>query len=122
MATVPRAMAHVNKHFTNRILGLWAPFLPPWALVRHIGRRSGRRYATPVVAVKRGDRLVVPVLYGERSDWVLNVLAAKGGEITQAGRARRFENPRLRDAADEPGSLAAVLSRVSGRVLEAKLK
>jgi deazaflavin-dependent oxidoreductase (nitroreductase family) len=121
MPSAPRAMARVNKHFTNRLLGLWAPYLPPWASLKHVGRRSGRRYATPVVAVLGRDRLVVPVLYGERSDWVLNVLAAEGGEITRAGRSRRFAAPRLRDAAGEPGSLAAILSRVSGRVLEADL-
>jgi hypothetical protein len=65
---------------------------------------------------------VVPVIYGEQSDWLLNVLAAEGGEITQAGRSRRFESPRLRDTAHASTTLATALSRISGRVLEADLK
>ena len=44
--------------------------------LEHIGRRSGRRYLTPIhpVATPDGFRIVVPL--AERSEWAKNVLAA----------------------------------------------
>ena len=44
--------------------------------IEHIGRRSGRRYLTPIhpVATADGFRIVVPL--AERSEWAKNVLAA----------------------------------------------
>ncbi len=39
------------------------------AVLRHRGRRSGREYKTPVVAVPvAGDAFVVPLPYGEKVD------------------------------------------------------
>src|ERR1700750_3389509 len=98
MPTVPRGVARFNKRVTNKVQGLWAPYLPPWASIEHVGRRSGRRYSTPVVATVAGDRLYVAVLYGKESDWVRNVLAAGGGEVRRAGRMRAFDEPRVHDA------------------------
>jgi deazaflavin-dependent oxidoreductase (nitroreductase family) len=53
------------------------------------GRKSGRRYSTPVVLVEgdSGRWLVAP--YGERS-WVRNARAAGVVELARAGRAERF--------------------------------
>ena len=122
MPTVPRAVARFNKRVTNKVQGLWAPYLPPWASIEHVGRRSGRRYSTPVVATVKGDHLYVAVLYGEQSDWVRNVLAAGGGEVRRAGRMRTIDTPRVRDARGVPGLVARAAGQVSGRVLEARLR
>ena len=54
---------------TNPIQGQWAWLLPPWAVICHRGRKSGRAYRTPVLAFKRGPRLAVVILYGEESVW-----------------------------------------------------
>ena len=35
---LPRSLARFNKKVTNRIQGLWAPWLPPWAVIIHKGR------------------------------------------------------------------------------------
>jgi deazaflavin-dependent oxidoreductase (nitroreductase family) len=119
--TVPRAMARINKRVTNKIQGVWAPYLPPYASIEHVGRMSGKHYSTPVVASIHGDHLYVAVLYGEESDWVRNLLAAEGGEVRRLGRTRRIEAPKLRSARDVPGLAGHALGRVSGRVLEARL-
>jgi deazaflavin-dependent oxidoreductase (nitroreductase family) len=51
------------------------------------GRRTGRRYSTPVTLVEDGERwLVAP--YGERS-WVKNARAAGWVELSRAGRTER---------------------------------
>lgn len=106
-----RRLAHFNKSVTNRVQGQWAWLLPPWAVVLHKGRRSGREYRTPVMALLRGGQLKICVLYGTESDWVQNLLAAGGGEVVRCGRTYRFTEPRV-----EGGVLVASLGdRVSGR-------
>jgi len=51
------------------------------AQVRHTGRRSGRAYVTPVSARLRGDVIVIPLTFGNQSDWSRNVAAAGGCSI-----------------------------------------
>jgi hypothetical protein len=48
-----RGFARFNKRATNRIQGLYAWLLPPWAVILHRGRRSGREYRTPLFAFRR---------------------------------------------------------------------
>ena len=50
------------------------------ARVEHVGRRSGRPYATPVVAEPIEGGFAIPLPYGTEVDWLRNVLAA--GEAT----------------------------------------
>jgi hypothetical protein len=82
---IPRRVARFNRVVTNPIQGTWAWLAPPWAVLVHRGRRSGRIYRTPVVASARGGELRVAILYGEGSDWVQNLLAGSG-EVVRRGR------------------------------------
>lgn len=120
---VPRSVARFNKRVTNRIQGTWAWLLPPWAVIVHRGRRSGRTYRTPILAVRSRGRLVVLPLYGEQSDWLRNVLAAGQAEVTRLGRTHPLTNPRLVAAADRAnlGPLVRLLARPIGRVFLADL-
>ena len=79
-----RGVARFNKRVTNRIQGLYAWLVPPWAVILHRGRRSGREYRTPLFAFKRGRTLVIALLYGEESDWLRNL--RNGGHVIRAGR------------------------------------
>lgn len=76
---LPRGLAHFNKKVTNRIQGSWAWLLPPYAVIVHQGRKSGRTFRTPVVASVGNDEIVVGILYGSQSDWVRNLLASGTG-------------------------------------------
>jgi deazaflavin-dependent oxidoreductase (nitroreductase family) len=68
------------------------------------GRKTGRRYETPVTLIENGDRwLVAP--YGE-VNWVRNARAAGEVELT---RARRTETVRIEEATAEQA--APVLKR-----------
>ena len=69
------------------------------AVVRHVGRRSGRPYANPVGAVPTGDGFVIALPYGTTADWVRNVLAAGGATIEHEGVAYRVEQPEVLDRA-----------------------
>jgi deazaflavin-dependent oxidoreductase (nitroreductase family) len=94
---IPRAVARFNRIVTNPIQSVYAGRLPPWAVIVHTGRRSGREYRTPVVAYTHGGKITVPILYGEESDWVRNLLAAGGGEVIRTGRRYRLDDPEIVD-------------------------
>ena len=121
MAQVPRSVARFNKRVTNPIQMRWAPYVPPWAVIEHRGRRTGTHYSTPVIAAVDGDTLYVAVLYGLESDWVQNVLHAGGGHVLRAGRRFDLTAPEVRHARHAPGLAGKLLGRVSDRVLTARL-
>lgn len=68
------------------------------SVVRHIGRRTGRRYCTPVVADRVGDHLIVPLPYGTAVDWIRNVFSAGEADIVNRGRTYHVDSPELIDA------------------------
>ena len=103
-----RGVARFNKRVTNRIQGLYAWLVPPWAVILHRGRRSGRQYRTPLFAFRRGRTLVIALLYGEESEWLRN-LRAGGGHVIRAGRTFVVGAPEVVDYA-EAGWLLARLS------------
>jgi len=89
-----RRLARFNKRVTNRIQGLYAWLVPPWAVILHRGRRSGHRYRTPLFAYRRDRTLIIALLYGEESDWLRN-LRAGGGHVIRAGRTYAVEPPEV---------------------------
>ncbi|OBB68009.1 nitroreductase family deazaflavin-dependent oxidoreductase [Mycobacterium sp. 852014-50255_SCH5639931] len=74
----------------NPLVGTMAGrrFLPMMARVQHVGRRSRTLYATPTSAAVAGDMIVVPLSFGNRSDWARNVRAA--GHCVVQLRGRRY--------------------------------
>jgi deazaflavin-dependent oxidoreductase (nitroreductase family) len=102
-----RRVARFNRLVTNRIQGLYAWLLPPWAVILHQGRRSGRRYRTPVLAFRCDETLVIALVYGQESDWLRN-LQAGGGQVIRAGRSFRVGLPKVIETSD-----AADLARLS---------
>ncbi len=118
-----RRVARFNRRINNPIQRQYAWVLPPWVILVHRGRKSGKTYRTPVNAFKQGDQLAVVVLYGERSDWVQNVLAGQA-RVVRAGRTHDLLEPRLVDPADPGVELpraARRMGRVSGKVLVGRL-
>lgn len=69
------------------------------AVLRHTGRRSGRAYSTPVVAVPVEGGFVVPLPYGEGVDWLKNVLAAGRATLVDHGTTYHVVSPQVLDAA-----------------------
>ena len=92
---MPAGMPRINKRYLNPLLGRIAPNLPPAAVVVHVGRRSGREYRTPVLALRTGNSFAIPLPYGNRVDWVRNVLAAGGAGLVRGGKSLRLEAPRI---------------------------
>lgn len=65
------------------------------AIVRHVGRRSGQTYQTPVVAAEHDDRFFIALPYGERTDWSKNVLASGTATIVSNGRDYVVDQPQI---------------------------
>ena len=64
-------------------------------IVRHVGRRSGRAYATQVIALRVRDGFLVPLTYGTRADWCRNVLAAGRATLVRAGAETPVDRPEV---------------------------
>ena len=100
-----RGVARFNKRVTNRIQGLYAWLLPPWAVILHRGRRSGHDYRTPLFAFRRDRTLVIALLYGHESDWLRN-LQAGGGQVVRGGRTFTVGPPEIVEASASEQLLA----------------
>jgi deazaflavin-dependent oxidoreductase (nitroreductase family) len=85
---------------------------PMAAQLRHVGRRSGRAYVTPVGARVSGDLAVIPLTFGNQSDWVKNVRAAGGCSIRVNGQDYRAAGPEFLDGRAAGPLLATVFSPV----------
>ncbi len=71
----------------------------PYAVVHHVGRRSGQTYATPVMARPTRDGFVLPLYYGRDVDWCRNVLVAGGCTISWKGNDYAVREPEVIDLA-----------------------
>jgi deazaflavin-dependent oxidoreductase (nitroreductase family) len=65
------------------------------SIIRHVGRRSGRTYETPVVAVEHDDGFLIALPYGERTDWMKNVVADGEASVVNHGRTYRVDQPQV---------------------------
>lgn len=113
---LPRAFARFNRRFANPIVRRIAGRLPPFAIVGHAGRSSGRRYRTPVAAFAKGDALVFTLVYGAHSDWVRNVVAADAATVTRFGRSEKYGDPQIARGEEAVASVPTIL-RVPVRLL-----
>ena len=73
------------------------------AQIRHVGRRSGRPYITPAGARLHGEVIMIPLTFGNQSDWSRNVAVAGGCSIRLDGRDYQASQPEFlgRDQARE---------------------
>jgi len=69
---MPLWWGHINK----RVFNPRAVRNANWQVIHHVGRSSGRSYRTPLEAHRVDDGFIFVLVYGSRSDWVQNVLAA----------------------------------------------
>ena len=73
------------------------------SVVRHVGRRSGRAYQTPVIAAQHDDSFLIALPYGERTDWLKNVLAKGSATIVASGRTYEVDRPEVVPMAEATG-------------------
>ena len=112
---MPPWLPAFNRRVTNRIQGIYAPYLPPLAVVVHVGRTSGRVYTTPVTAQLYDGKVAIALPYSARAQWVRNLQAAGGGEMIRRGRRLRFTHPRVVTDADTE-TLPPLMARLVRRM------
>jgi deazaflavin-dependent oxidoreductase (nitroreductase family) len=88
-----RVFTRVTDPITRPLAG--HRFFKLWAVVHHVGRRSGARYATPVAIVTTPDGFVIPLPWGERTNWARNVLEAGGCRVQWGGTEYSLVDPEL---------------------------
>ena len=97
--------------------GLGSPRIVPSGLIvlESTGRISGRRIRTPLAATRIGDYVLVATVRGDRSQWVLNLVADPKVRYWLRGKprdARAFvirEGKRFRVPKSLPAPLRAVV-------------
>jgi len=87
----------------------------PTAVIEHVGRTSGRRYETPVVAAPTEDGFVIALPYGPNTDWLKNVLTAGHAAIRFGGARHDVGHPELVDLEQVDGRFAPKEQRLHRR-------
>ena len=101
----PRRAARLVNPLIARVAG--TRLLPFYGLLKHRGRRSGRAFSTPVVVRPTSDGFIVPMPWGEGTDWYRNVRAAGGCTIRWKGRDYPLERPEVIDASGAAAAFGA---------------
>jgi deazaflavin-dependent oxidoreductase (nitroreductase family) len=77
VSSVRRAWFWLLKHTLNRAtVPLARAGVGPLAVVRHVGRKTGRTYETPLMLARLGDDFVAELTYGPNVAWYRNIEAA----------------------------------------------
>ncbi|HEU4850330.1 MAG TPA: nitroreductase family deazaflavin-dependent oxidoreductase [Terrimesophilobacter sp.] len=61
----------------------------PFSLVRHVGRKSGAAYETPIIVASVPEGFVAELTYGENVNWYRNIVAAGSCELLVRGVLHR---------------------------------
>lgn len=73
----------------------------PFSLIRHVGRRTGRTYETPVILARTPDGFVAELTYGPDVAWYRNIVAA--GRCVVVHRGAEYPIDRIEPYSSEEG-------------------
>lgn len=92
--------------------------LGPFSIIRHVGRRSGKVYETPIIVAPHPSGFVIELTYGPEVDWHKNIVAAGGGTLVHRGKEYPFSRIEPLDTAAGLAAFPAsqqVILRLTGR-------
>jgi deazaflavin-dependent oxidoreductase (nitroreductase family) len=93
-----RAIARAVNPLVLRIAG--RRHMPVLGIVHHRGRKTGRRYATPLgVRPAAGGGFVIPLTFSQASHWYQNIRAAGWCVVTYQGADHTVAGPVIVDRA-----------------------
>jgi deazaflavin-dependent oxidoreductase (nitroreductase family) len=84
-----------TTHVFNPVSRLFLCWLPGFGVLSYRGRKTGRRYRTPMTAFRAGDDWVFALVYGSDVAWVKNVLASGEAELQVRRTTHRLAQPEL---------------------------
>jgi deazaflavin-dependent oxidoreductase (nitroreductase family) len=85
------------------------------SVVRHVGRKTGRPYETPVVAVNHNGSVYIALPYGERTDWLKNVLVSGSATVMSGGDRYDVDRPEVIPMAEATEFFGAKEQRLQRR-------
>ena len=94
----------VLRHLTRASRG-------PFALLRHVGRRSGKMYEIPIMVFRAQDGFVIVLTYGRHVDWLRNLQAAGQGSLHWHKQEYDFQKPIFIDAKTAEQALPPLIKR-----------
>ncbi|HEX5404899.1 MAG TPA: nitroreductase family deazaflavin-dependent oxidoreductase [Pseudonocardiaceae bacterium] len=97
--------ARFNRVVTNPLFRPISGWVPLWSIIEHTGRRSGKKYRTPVSMFNTPDGVAVLLVYGPDRDWVKNLQATGGGRATLSGKTFDVAQPRVVPTSEAVGML-----------------
>lgn len=93
-----RSVARIVNPLVLRIAG--RRFMPIVGILHHRGRKTGRRYATPLgIRPAAAGGFVMPLTFSEAAGWYRNVVAAGSCVVTWRGADHTVASPAIVDRA-----------------------
>jgi len=112
---IPMWVTRVNRRVTNPLMMALSDDVPPLATLHHLGRRTGRRLSTPVMAFPTGRGFVIALTYGPDVQWLRNVEAGEA-RLVRRRVVHRLTDP-VRRHGDDGARLVPAWTRVALRRL-----
>src|SRR4029078_4602193 len=109
------AIRSFNKHYFNRLVQRFAGgSRTPFALIRHVGRRSGKRYETPIIVMPLDHSFVIALTYGPEVDWYRNVQAAGAATLLWHNQEYSLKQPEAIDVNADVAAFPAPFRQILG--------
>ena len=101
------------KHFINPILRNFARSSHgPFALLRHVGRSSGKTYEIPIMVWRLEDGFMIVLTYGRHVDWLRNLQAAGQGSLLWHKQEYILQQPEFIDEKRASSALPPLIKRI----------
>ncbi len=89
---VRRTFLEVLKRTVNPLaMGVARSGHGPFSVVRHVGRRSGKTYETPLIVATVADGFIAELTYGPNVSWYRNAVAAGNCVLIVGGVEHRID-------------------------------
>lgn len=115
MSKENKGLRNFVKHFVNPVLRYAArSSRGPFALLRHVGRKSGKTYEIPIMVWRVEDGFIIVLTYGPGVDWLRNLQAAAQGTLRWHKKDYVFQTPVFVGAKTALPALPAFIKFVLG--------
>ncbi len=116
--TATRPFLRFQSRTMNRVTRpLARAGIGPWSLVRHVGRRTGRVYETPLLIARIPDGFMIELTYGPGVDWYRNIVAAGRCAVVYRGTEYPIDRIEPRSPAEGRAAYPGLLPRTVLRLL-----
>jgi deazaflavin-dependent oxidoreductase (nitroreductase family) len=101
------------KHTVNPVLRNFAhSSRGPFALLRHVGRSSGKKYEIPIMVWRLEDGFMIVLTYGRNVDWLRNLQVAGQGSLLWHKKEYTLRQPEFIDEKKALPALPPFIKRV----------